>query len=124
MPCLAREACEKEAPDTVSGLIQGMQIGSVGFPPLNTKVRPTQQHWIGHTEIPHREMLHSSLTGILRKGKAPSETIPFTVKTVPTEIQSQKSAEIQSVYVAFHVHAQLQRPVPTETYSPVQSEND
>ena len=43
----------------------------------------------------------------------------YTVKTVPTEIQSQKSAEIQSVYVAFHVHAQLQRPVPTETYSPV-----
>ena len=46
---------------------------------------------------------------------------PSTVKTVPTEIQSPKSAEIKSVYVAFHVHAQLQRPVPTEIYSPVQS---
>ena len=40
-----------------------------------------------------------------------------TVKTVPTEIQSPKSAEIKSVYVAFHVHTQLQRPVPTEIYS-------
>ena len=48
----------------------------------------------------------------------------YTVKTVPTEIQLPKSAEIQSVYVAFHVHAQFQRPVPTETYSPVQSFSD
>ena len=47
-----------------------------------------------------------------------------TVKTVPTEIKSPKLAEIKSVYVTFHVHAQLQRPVPTETYSPVQSFSD
>ena len=43
-----------------------------------------------------------------------------TVKTVPTEIQSPKLAEIKSVYVAFHVHTQLQQPM-TEIYSLVQS---
>ena len=47
-----------------------------------------------------------------------------TVKTVPTETQSPKSAEIKSVYVAFHVHAQLQRPVLTETYSQIQLFSD
>ena len=44
-----------------------------------------------------------------------------TVKTVPTEIQSLKSAEIKGVYVAFCIHVQLQRPMLTETCGPVQS---
>ena len=46
------------------------------------------------------------------------------VKTVLTEIQSPKSAEIKGVYVAFRAHTQLQRPALTETCGPVQSFSD
>lgn len=38
-------------------------------------------------------------------------SLHFTVKTVP--------AEIKSIYVAFRVHAQFQRPVPTGILSSV-----
>ena len=47
-------------------------------------------------------------------------SIILAVKTVPSEIQSPKLAEIKSVYVAFH----LQWPVSTKIYGPVQSFSD
>ena len=56
------------------------------------------------------------LTDIARN--VPSiDGVAHTAKTVPTEIQSPKSAEIKSVYVAFHVHTQFQRPVPGSVVS-------